>query len=256
VISNFAVGYNNIDMKVASARGIAVGNTPGVLTDATADMAFALLISAARRIPESVQSAQQGHWKTWLPMGFIGQDLRNRTVGVIGMGRIGYRFAQQCHGGWGMKVLYHNRGTHAEAEETLKAQRVSMDELLAESDFISVHCPLTAETRHLIGANEFAKMKRTAVFINTARGAVVDQEALLEACRSKTIFAAGIDVTDPEPPAEGGAIFNIPNLVVCPHIASATVKTRDEMAVIAANNLIAGVRGEPLMHEASRGVKG
>lgn len=249
VVSNFAVGYNNIDTAAANKRGIAVGNTPGVLTEATADMAFALLISAARRVPESVQYAQQGSWKTWLPLGFIGQDLRGKTVGVIGMGRIGYRFAESCHRGWDMKVIYHDAYKNATADKELKATKVTLDELLAQSDFISVHCNLTPETKKLIGAKEFAKMKKSAVFINTARGPIVDEAALMEACQNKTIFAAGIDVTDPEPPVKGSPIFSIPNLVVAPHIASATIQTRNAMSMIAAKNLIGGVSGQGLQCE-------
>mmetsp|Transcript_78944 Transcript_78944/g.92276 ORF Transcript_78944/g.92276 Transcript_78944/m.92276 type:complete len:338 (+) Transcript_78944:88-1101(+) len=249
VISNFAVGYNNIDTTAAIKRGISVGNTPGVLTEATADMAFALLISAARRVPESVQYAQNGNWKTWLPLGFIGQDLHGKTVGVIGMGRIGYRFAESCHRGWDMKVIYYDALSNAAADKNLKATKVTLDQLLAQSDFISVHCNLTPETKKLIGAKEFSKMKKTAVFVNTARGPIVDESALMDACQNKTIFAAGIDVTDPEPPAKKSRIFSIPNLVVAPHIASATIQTRNAMALIAAKNLIAGIKGQPLQCE-------
>jgi glyoxylate reductase len=249
VVSNFAVGYNNIDCAAAVKRNIRVGNTPGVLTEATADMAFALLISAARRVPESVQYAQQGKWKTWLPLGFIGQDLKDRTVGVIGMGRIGYRFAEQCHKGWNMKVQYYDEFKNETANKELKATQVDLDTLLRTSDFISVHCNLTKATTKMIGKTEFEKMKKTAVFINTARGPIVDEKALMEACKNNTIFAAGIDVTDPEPPARDSPIFSIPNLVVAPHIASATTLTRNAMATIAARNLIAGVTSQPLQAE-------
>lgn len=249
VVSNFAVGYNNIDCNAANQRNIRVGNTPGVLTEATADMAFALLISAARRVPESVQYAQQDKWKTWLPLGFIGQDLKGKTVGVIGMGRIGYRFAEMCHRGWDMNVIYYDEFKNEQANKNLKATQVDLDTLLKSSDFVSVHCNLTAATKKMMGAKEFAKMKKTAVFINTARGPIVDEEALMDACRRNVIFAAGIDVTDPEPPVKGSPIFHIPNLVVAPHIASATTQTRNAMAMIAAKNLIAGVSGQQLQHE-------
>ena len=249
VVSNFAVGYNNIDTAAAKQRNIRVGNTPGVLTEATATMAFALLISASRRVPESVQYAQQGKWKTWLPLGFIGQDLQDKTVGVIGMGRIGYRFAEQCHRGWNMKVQYYDEYKSEAANKDLKASQVDLDTLLRTSDFISVHCNLTKATTKMIGKKEFEKMKKTAVFINTARGPIVDEVALMEACKNHTIFAAGIDVTDPEPPAADSPIFHIPNLVVAPHIASATTQTRNAMAMIAAKNLIAGVSGKALQAE-------
>jgi glyoxylate reductase len=249
VVSNFAVGYNNIDCKAAKARNIRVGHTPGVLDDATADMAFALLMATTRRIPESVQFAQQGKWKTWEPMGFVGCDLKGKTVGVVGLGRIGHAFAERCHRGWEMKVLYADPYRNEASEKSIGAVKVDFDTLLKESDFISVHCNLTPETTKLFGAKEFAKMKKTAVFINTSRGPVVDQKALYEACKNKTIFAAGIDVTDPEPPAADDLIFTLPNLVVAPHIASATIDTRNAMATICVNNLIAGLADKPLQHE-------
>src|SRR5581483_8512575 len=197
VISNFAVGFNNVDIPAATQRGIPVGNTPGVLTDATADMAFCLLIGAARRLVEGHQYTLAGKWKTWEPLGHLGQDLVGRTLGIIGMGRIGYALAKRCRGGWDMKVLYHDVHANAMAETDLAARKVDLDTLLRESDFISLHTDLNESTRGMIGAEQFKKMKRRAVLINTARGPLVDQKALAAALRAGTIFAAGLDVTDP-----------------------------------------------------------
>jgi glyoxylate reductase len=246
VISNYAVGFNNIDIPAATERGVAVGNTPGVLTDATADMAFALLIAAARRIVESQRYAVDGHWQTWEPLGHIGQDLEGRTVGVVGMGRIGYALAKRCFGGWGMKVLYYDVRENDEANRQLQARRVELDTLLAESDFVSVHTNLDESTRGMFNLAAFQKMKRTAVFVNTARGPMVVEPDLVEALRSGLIFAAGLDVTDPEPPQVDNPLLTLPNCIVAPHIASATVSSRNGMAEIAADNLIAGLEGKPL----------
>ena len=246
VVSNFAVGFNNIDVPAATSRGVCVGNTPGALTDATADLAFALMISAARRVVESVIDARAGKWKTWEPLGYLGVDLAGKTIGIVGMGRIGYAMAKRCHGGWGMKVLYNDEFANAKAEADFSAKRVDLDALLRESDFVSIHASLGESSKGLIGAKEFAKMKRTAVFVNSARGPLVDQKALVEALKSGTIFAAGLDVTDPEPPDPADPILHLPNCVTAPHIASATHTTRDSMADICADNLIAGVTGQPL----------
>src|SRR5262245_27144543 len=246
VVSNFAVGFNNVDVPGATARGVAVGNTPGALTDATADLAWALLMAAARRVCESAVDARAGKWKTWEPLGYLGQDLTEKTLGVVGMGRIGYAMAKRGQGGWGMRVLYFDEVSSPKAEADLGAKRVDLDTLLKESDFVTVHASLTESSRGLFGAKEFAKMKRTAVFVNSARGPLVDQKALVQALKSGTIFAAGLDVTDPEPPAPDDPILYLPNCVTAPHIASATFTTRDGMAEICADNLIAGVSGQPL----------
>lgn len=246
VVSNFAVGFNNIDVKACTARGVCVGNTPGVLTDATADMAFALLITAARRIVESHQYTLAGKWKTWEPLGHLGQDLAGRTLGVVGMGRIGYALAKRCRGGWDMNILYHDVYKNEKAEKELGAKQVDLDTLLRESDFVSLHTDLNEKTRGLIGAESLGKMKKSAVLINTARGPLVDTKALTAALKAGTIFAAGLDVTDPEPMPADDPLLRLPNVVVAPHIASATVRTRDQMAEICARNLIAGVRGEAL----------
>jgi glyoxylate reductase len=246
VISNFAVGFNNIDIKACTERGIAVGNTPGVLTDATADMAFCLLIAAARRLVEGHQYSLSGQWKTWEPLGHLGQDLVGRTLGIIGMGRIGAALAKRCRGGWDMKILYRDVHKNAVAETELGARQVDLPTLLRESDFVSLHADLNDATRGMIGADQLKLMKRTAVLINTARGPLIDQPALTAALKAGTIFAAGLDVTEPEPPSIGDPLLKLPNVIIAPHIASATVETRNRMAEICARNLIAGVTGQPL----------
>ncbi len=246
VVSNFAVGFNNVDVAAATARGVAVGNTPGVLTDATADMAFCLLIAASRRLVDGHLYGQAGHWKTWEPLGHLGQDLVGRTLGVVGMGRIGYALGRRCRFGWDMKVLYHDVRASEPAEKDLGARQVDLDTLLRESDFVSVHTDLNPSTRGLFNRATFRKMKPTAVFVNTARGPIVVEADLVEALQTGTIFAAGLDVTDPEPPAGDSPLLRTPNLIVAPHVASATVGTRNAMARICADNLLAGLKGQPL----------
>jgi glyoxylate reductase len=248
VVSNFAVGFNNVDVPACTQRGVCVGNTPGVLTDATADIAVTLLLNAARRIAESAGDAKAGRWLTWEPLGWLGQDLVGRTLGIVGMGRIGFATAKRLHHGWGMKVIYTKRSPSAEAEKELGARRVELDELLAQSDYVSVHADLNPTTKGLFGASQFHQMKKTAVFVNTSRGPLVDQPALAAALRSGTIFAAGLDVTDPEPLPPEHELYALPNCVIAPHVASATIDTRNAMARLCANNLLAGVRGEPLPH--------
>lgn len=246
VVSNFAVGFNNVDVPAATARGVAVGNTPGVLTDATADMAFCLLIAAARRLVEGHAYARSGKWRTWEPLGHLGQDLVGRTLGVVGMGRIGTALARRCHAGWGMPVLYHDVYRNEAAERDVGARQVDLDTLLPESDFISVHTDLNDRTRGMFGEAQFRRMKPTAVFVNTARGPLVDHDALARALAAGTIFAAGLDVTEPEPLPAGHPLLSLPNAIVAPHIASATVGTRDAMARICAENLLAGLAGRDL----------
>ena len=248
VISNFAVGFNNVDIAAATERQIPVGNTPGVLTEATADIAVTLLFAAARRLGESSTDAKEGRWLTWEPRGWLGADLVGRTLGIVGMGRIGHAIAKRLHFGWGMKVLYTARSPKPEIDKELGAQRVSFETLLAESDFVSVHVDLNATTEGMFGTLQFAQMKPTAVFVNTARGPHVDQVALAKALRSGIIFAAGIDVTDPEPLPADHELYQLPNCVIAPHIASATPDTRNAMATLCAANLLAGVRGERLPH--------
>ncbi|MBM3982406.1 MAG: D-glycerate dehydrogenase [Planctomycetes bacterium] len=246
VVSNYAVGFNNVDVAACTARGVCVGNTPGVLTDATADIAVTLLLAAARCIGAGTADAKNGKWLTWEPLGWLGQDLAGRTLGIVGMGRIGFAAAKRLHHGWGMKVLYADQFANAAAEKELGAQRVAFDDLLAQSDFVSAHVDLNPTTKGMFGAAQFAKMKRTAVFVNTARGPLVDQTALAAALRGGTIFAAGLDVTDPEPLPTDHELYALPNCVIVPHIASATVGTRNAMARLCANNVLAGVKGDPL----------
>lgn len=248
VISNFAVGYNNIDLDEATQRGIRVGNTPGVLTDATADLAFALLISAARRIVDGKDYVRADSWKTWEPLGHIGQDLCDKTIGIVGMGRIGMALAKRCRGGWNMRVLYNDKQQNEAAEKDLGARRVGFDTLLAESDFVSVHTDLNAETHGMFDASAFARMKKTAIFVNSARGPIHNQRDLFEALRNGEIFAAGLDVTDPEPIRAHDPLVGLPNCVLVPHVGSATVSSRNGMAEIAADNLLAGLRAQPLRH--------
>ena len=246
VVSNFAVGFDNFDLPALTRRGIPAGNTPGVLTETTADLAFALLMAAARRIPESLDYVRDGRWRTWGPMLLMGVDIHGATLGIVGFGRIGREMARRGHG-FGMNVLYHDvHPATPEEEAELGARRVEMDELLRESDFISLHVNLTDETNHLIDADALRAMKPTAVLVNTSRGPVVDPGALEAALREGQIFAAGLDVTEPEPLPADHPLVALPNCIVVPHIASATRVTRDRMAEMAAANLLAGLRGERL----------
>lgn len=246
VVSNYAVGFNNIDVAEATRRGIRVGNTPGVLTEATADLAFALLISAARHVVAGHRYVLDGKWKTWEPLGHIGQDLYGKTLGIVGMGRIGYAMAKKCFSGWDMRVLYFDRYRNEAAERDFDARQVDFDTLLAEADFVSVHADLNPSTQGMFNAAAFQKMKPTSVFVNSARGPLHVQSDLYHALRNGDIFAAGLDVTDPEPPALDDPLLQLPNVVVAPHIASATVSSRNGMAEICADNLLFGLAGKPL----------
>lgn len=241
VISNYAVGYNNIDTQVATERKIAVGNTPGVLTEATADFAFALMMSAGRRVVEAEKHVRAGKWKTWGPSTLLGIDFAGATLGIIGFGRIGKAMARRATG-FGMRILIYD----PTAQPMAGIIKVDLDTLYRESDFISIHTPLTPETKYLINADAFGKMKPNAVLVNTARGEIVDQEALYDALKNHRIFAAGIDVSDPEPLPMDSPLLELDNLIICPHIASASTSTRENMALIAAGNLLAGLRGERL----------
>jgi glyoxylate reductase len=246
VVSNFAVGYDNIDVAACTARDIAVGNTPGVLTETTADLAFALLMAVARRLPEGHDYVRDDRWQTWGPLTLLGVDIHGATLGIVGFGRIGREMARRAKG-FGMRTLYYSR-TRAtpEVEADLGATFAGFRELLAESDFVSLHPALNDQTRHLIDASALAGMKDGAILVNTSRGGVVDQSALVEALRSGHLFGAGLDVTDPEPMRADDPLAGLPNCLVVPHIASASERTRDRMAQKAAANLIAGLRGEPL----------
>jgi glyoxylate reductase len=244
VISNHAVGFDNIDVMAATARKIPVGNTPEVLTDATADFAFALMTSVARRISEGEHYIRDGKWKTWGPMILLGGELTGATLGLIGFGRIGKAMARRA-AGFNMRVIYYDPNEKKPSPE-LKATRVDFETLLEESDFISLHTPLTPDTRHLIDSEALSKMKPNAVLVNTARGPIVDPEALYEALKERRIFGAGLDVTEPEPLPMDSPLLTLDNIIITPHIASAGKETRARMAWMAARNLIAGVKGEPL----------
>lgn len=245
VISQMAVGVDNIDLKAATARGIPVGHTPGVLTEATADFTFALLMAAARRIPEGVEYVRAGKWRTWEPMGLLGVDVWGATLGIVGLGRIGTAVARRAHG-FAMRILYYEPTRKPDLEAELGVEYAELDDLLARSDFVTLHCPLNEETYHLIDERALRRMKPTAILINAARGPVVDTAALVRALSEGWIRAAALDVTDPEPIPPDHPLVLLPNCVVVPHIASATVSTRERMATMAAENLLAGLRGERL----------
>ncbi|HEY2771501.1 MAG TPA: D-glycerate dehydrogenase [Solirubrobacteraceae bacterium] len=232
-IANYAVGYDNIDLDACKARDIRVGNTPDVLTDATADLAFALLMAAARKLPPAAQSVRAGDWLTWEPEGFLGADVHGATLGIIGFGRIGQAVAQRATG-FAMTVLHTGE--------------TSLEELLERSDFVSIHAPLTPDTHHLIDAAALARMRPTAILINTARGPIVDQRALRQALIDQQIAGAALDVTDPEPLPSDDPLLDAPNLIVVPHIGSATHTTRSLMADMAVDNLLAALAGRPMPH--------
>ncbi len=247
VVSNFAVGYDNVDVPAATARGVAVCNTPDALTETTADFAWALMMASARRIVEGVDYVRAGKWKTWGPTLLLGRDLWGATLGIVGFGRIGREMAKRARG-FEMTVLAYDTYQDEKAARELGATYRPLDDVLRESDFVTLHVALTAETHHLIGARELGLMKREAILVNAARGPVVDTDALVTALRDGTIMAAALDVTDPEPLPADHPLVGMPNAIVVPHIASATVATRDKMARMAARNLLAGVRGERPPH--------
>ena len=236
-ISNYAVGYDNVDVLAATERGIAVGHTPGVLTDATADLAFALLLATARQLPSALRDVHQGRWLTWDPNAYLGVELAGATLGIIGFGRIGQAVARRAEG-FGMRVIH--TGSQSGAEDLAR--------LLHTSDFVSLHCPLTDQTRHLIDARTLSQMKPEAILINTARGPIVDHDALAQALTTNTIAGAGLDVTEPEPIPAAHPLLHAPNLVLTPHIGSATHAARRKMADLAVDNLLAGLAGEPMPH--------
>jgi lactate dehydrogenase-like 2-hydroxyacid dehydrogenase len=240
-IANLAVGCDNIDLAAARERGIAVGVTPGVLTETTADLAFALILAAARRLPDAQATVRDGRWITWEPAFLLGRDVHGATLGIVGRGRIGDAVARRAEG-FGMTVLHHSR-----------SGGLPLAELLERSDFVSLHCPLTPETHHLIDAAALARMKPTAYLINTARGGVVDQAALREALAAGQIAGAALDVTDPEPMSPDDPLLRAPNLIVLPHVGSATHATREAMANLAVDNLLAALAGRPMPYPAQAG---
>ncbi len=244
VISNFAVGFDNIDVSAATTRKIPVGNTPDVLTDSTADFAFALMLSAGRRILEGDRYVRAGKWQTWGPMLLLGIEMKGSTLGLVGFGRIGKAMVRRAVG-FDMRVIYYDPNETG-FDSNVKATSVDLETLLEESDFISLHTPLTLATHHLIDSEALSKMKPSVILVNTSRGPVVDLNALYEALKSKRIFAAGLDVTEPEPLRADHPLLTLDNVVIVPHIASATKTARDKMAWLAAKNLIAGLKGEHL----------
>jgi glyoxylate reductase len=246
VVSNYAVGFDNVDVPACTGRGIPVGNTPGVLTETTADLAWALLMAAARRLPEGDRYVRAGRWRTWGPLLLLGPDVHDAALGIVGFGRIGQAVARRA-GGFGMTILYHDVAqVPSEVERELGATFVPLDELLERADFVSLHVNLTPDTRHLIDRRALERMKPTAILVNTSRGPVVDTDALVDALGTGEIAAAALDVTDPEPLPADHPLVGLDNCLVVPHIASASPATRGRMAEMAAANLLAGVRGERL----------
>jgi glyoxylate reductase len=245
VVANMAVGYDNIDVRAARERGVVVTNTPGVLDETTADVAFMLMLAAARRLGEGERLLRAGKWEWWGPKQLRGLDVWGKKLGILGLGRIGQAVARRAKG-FGMEILYHNRSRNGSAEKELGARYLELRELLSESDFISIHTPLTDETRHLIGAEELESMKPGAVLVNSSRGPVVDEGALADALENGRIFAAGLDVYEEEPKVHP-KLLELENVVLAPHIGSASIETRDKMATLAAENLRAVLRGEQPM---------
>lgn len=245
VIADIAVGYNNIDIEAAAKRGIRVSNTPGVVTDATADLTIGLMIAIARRVVEMANLIPKGEWKMWGPMEMLGWEVSGKTLGIIGMGRIGTAVARRAKG-FNMRVLYYSR-RRCPIEDVLGVEYVpDLPTLLSNSDFVTIHVPLTRETRHLIGAKELASMKPTGILINTARGAVVDQKALYQALKNKQIYAAALDVTEVEPIPPDDPLLKLDNVVIVPHIGTQTLETGIKMSLLAVQNVIAALKGEPM----------
>jgi lactate dehydrogenase-like 2-hydroxyacid dehydrogenase len=246
VVSNFAVGYDNIDVAACTRRGIPVGNTPGALTETTADLAWTLLMAAARRVAEANRYVRDGRWETWGPLTLLGPDVHGATLGIVGFGRIGQAMARRASG-FGMRILYYSvNRLPGDMEARTGATYVGFRELLAEADFVSLHVSLGPETHHLIDAAALARMKQTAILVNTSRGPVVDTDALTDALRSGGIWAAALDVTDPEPLPVDHPLVAMDNCLVVPHIGSASHAARGRMARMAAANLLAGVQGDRL----------
>lgn len=243
VVSNMAVGYNNIDVEAAKERNVIVTNTPGVLTETTADLTLSLLMATARRIPEASEYLRNGNWNTWSPMQLTGQDIHGATLGIIGLGRIGEAVAKRAQG-FDMKVLYHNRSRNHEAEGRLDLHFKELNTLLRESDYVCVLTPFTPETNNLIDTEQLDLMKKSAIIINSARGGIVNEKALYKALKEQSIWAAGLDVFEEEPVRLDHPLLTLPNVVTLPHIGSASIKTRMKMADLAATNLLAVLEGE------------
>lgn len=248
IVSQFAVGFDNIDVAAATEFKIPVCNTPDVLSEATADVAFGLMINVSRKMFYNHKLILRGEWKQFEPLKNLGFELTGKTLGIFGLGRIGSIMAQRCKGAYGMNVIYHNRNRNLEAEKETNARYVDFDTLLRESDILSIHSALTPETTGLFNKHVFSKMKRTAVFINTARGGVHNETDLIEALQNGTIWGAGLDVTNPEPMQANNPLLQMPNVAVLPHIGSATLEARTGMARLAAENIISYYKtGKPVM---------
>jgi len=246
VIALMSVGYDNVDISTATKLGIPVSNTPGVLSKATAETAFFLMIAAARKAFYLHRKIVEGEWHSFDPFDNLGIELDGTTLGIFGLGSIGYEMAKRCKAAYDMNIIYHNRSTNTKAEEELDAKRVSFEELLQQSDVLSTHAALTAETRNKFDKSAFSQMKKNAIFINTARGAMHNEQDLIAALQKGTIWGAGLDVTNPEPMDKNNPLLLMPTVAVLPHIGSATVNTRYAMARLAINNVIAGMRGQRL----------
>jgi len=245
VVSNMAVGVDNVDLAACTQRGIPVGHTPGVLTEATADLSMALILAASRRLPEAASDAKAGHWSTWDPTGWLGIDLHKTVLGIAGMGKIGQAVAARAFG-FGMRLIYNDITPMPDIEERLGATFVSFEDLLAQSDILTLHLPLTEDTRGLLNAQAFQRMKTSAILVNAARGTIVETAALQQALQEGWIRAAALDVTDPEPLPPDHPLYTLPNCLIVPHIGSATHQTRRRMAELACVNLLSGLSGERL----------
>jgi len=251
VVSNMATGFDNVDLEAASRHNVLVTRTPGVLSATTAEFTIALMFAAARRVSEGDRAVRSGEWKTWGPEVLLGQDVTGATLGIIGMGGIGREVARRARA-LGMRVVYFSRSRKAALERRYRLEFVGLDELFSESDYISLHAPLTGETRHVVNSGTLALMKTTAVLVNTARGPLVDQGALYRALSERTIAGAALDVTDPEPIALNDPLLSLPNVIITPHIASASVATRSRMARLAVQNLLDALAGRLPEHTVNR----
>lgn len=245
VIAQYAVGYNNIDTSEAKKRNIVVTNTPDVLTDATAELALSLLLSCARKINQASDNVKQNQWKDWEPMGFLGKSLKNTTVAIIGAGRIGQEFARKCHGAFNSDIIYYSRSKKENFEKELNAKKMELNDLLKHADIISLHCPLNDETKELLNYERLLQCKKDAILINTARGEVINQQDLIKVIKMGHFHSVGLDVTTPEPLEGQNPLKSFDNVLICPHIGSATVNTRTEMGTLCARNVKNVLSGLP-----------
>jgi glyoxylate reductase len=254
IISQFAAGYDNINVLVATKLGIPLGYAPGAMSDATADIAFGLMISVSRKFFYMHKRIGKGEWTHFRPMANLGFELKNKTLGIFGLGRIGLEMAKRCRGAYNMNIIYANRNPNKEAEKLVQAKRVSFDELLHQSDILSVHCALNEETKAVFNKLAFERMKPTSIFINTARGPIHNEYDLIEALNTGTIWGAGLDVTNPEPMRPDNPLLNMENVAILPHIGSATIEARNEMSRLAAVNIIEFYKGNKIPHQINPGV--